>query len=120
MLSSVANTVINITDVAFVARVGETQLAASALAGVFYFVMVMMGVAIGIGSQILMSRKAGESDPLGVGKIFDHSILILITLGFLLMSVVYFAMPCFMHVVVQSQPIADAAVQYLQARSWAL
>lgn len=120
MLSSVANTVINITDVAFVARVGETQLAASALAGVFYFVMVMIGVAIGIGSQIMMSRKAGENDPAGLGKIFDHSLLLLITLGFLLMGVVYFAIPSFMHIVVQSQPIADAAVQYLQARAWAL
>ncbi len=120
MLSSVANTVINITDVAFVARIGETQLAASALAGVFYFVMVMIGVAIGIGSQILMSRKAGENDAAGVGNIFDHSILILVALGFIIMATVYFIMPSFMHVVVQSQPIAEAAIQYLKARSWSL
>jgi Na+-driven multidrug efflux pump len=36
ILSSLANTVINFTDVAFVARVGEKELAASALGGVFY------------------------------------------------------------------------------------
>jgi DNA helicase TIP49 (TBP-interacting protein) len=36
MLSSLANTVINFTDVAFVARVGEKQLAASALGGVLF------------------------------------------------------------------------------------
>ncbi len=120
MLSSVANTIINITDVAYVARIGETQLAASALAGVFYFVMVMLGVAIGIGSQIMMSRKAGENDAEGLGKIFDHSILLLIVLGFVLMSVVYFVMPSMMHAMIQSQAIADAAIQYLKARSWSL
>ena len=41
ILSSLANTVINFTDVAFVARVGEKELAASALGGVFYFILVI-------------------------------------------------------------------------------
>ena len=80
----------------------------------------MIGVAIGIGSQIMMSRKAGEDDALGLGKIFDHSILLLVTLGFLLMAAVYLFIPSFMRVVVQSQPVADAAIQYLKARSWSL
>ncbi len=120
MLSSVANTVINITDVAFLARVGETELAASALAGVFYFVLVMIGVAVGIGSQILMSRKAGENDAIGLGKIFDHSLILLLSIGLILMSLVYFVVPSFMQIVVQSQPIADAAIHYLKARAWAL
>src|SRR5205814_5215547 len=31
-----------------------------------------------------------------------------------------FIMPSFMHLVVQSKPIADAAIQYLKARSWSL
>ena len=78
MLSSMANTVINFTDTAFVARVGEKELAASALGGVFYFVMVMIGVAIGIGSQILIARKAGENKPLEIGVIYDNSFIILL------------------------------------------
>ena len=60
ILSSLASTVINFTDVAFVSRLGEKELAASALGGVFYFLLIMIAVAIGIGSQILMARKAGE------------------------------------------------------------
>jgi len=120
MLGSVANTVINITDVAFVARIGETELAASALATVFYFVMVMIGVAIGIGSQILMSRRAGENDFVGLGKIFDHSILLLVGLGFVLMSFQYLLMPMFMHSIINSQAVADAALSYMYARGWSL
>ena len=59
MLSSLANTVINFTDTAYIGRVGETELAASAIGGVYYFVLVMMGVAIGIGAQIMIARLAG-------------------------------------------------------------
>src|SRR6188768_2715383 len=96
MLSSMANTVINFTDVAFVARVGEKQLAASALGGVFYFVLVMVGMAVGIGSQIMMARKAGEDDPFAIGRILDHTILLLLALAAVMVLLVYVAMPWLM------------------------
>jgi Na+-driven multidrug efflux pump len=52
MIGSIAITVLNITDTAFLGRVGEIELGASALGGVFYFVMAMIGVPLGIGTQI--------------------------------------------------------------------
>jgi len=41
MLASVAQMLVGLTDTAFLARVGEVELGASAIAGVFYFVLVI-------------------------------------------------------------------------------
>lgn len=120
MLSSMANTVINFMDTAFVSRVGETELAASAIGGVFYFVMVMLGVAIGIGSQIMIARKAGEEKSHEIGIIFDHSLILLVGLGVLLMVITYLFAPAFIHVILHSKDIAVATITYLKARSWGL
>jgi putative MATE family efflux protein len=120
MISSLANTMINFMDTAFVSRVGETELAASAIGGVFYFVMVMMGIAIGIGSQIMIARKAGENRPHEIGVIFDHSVVLLVGLGALMMSVIYLFAPFLIHAVINSQDIAHATIIYLHARGWGI
>lgn len=120
IISSLANTIINFTDVAFVARVGEKQLAAAALGGIFYFVMVMTGMAIGIGSQILISRKAGENDAKGIGVIFDHSLLILLSVAALIEIMFYGMMPWLMNAIINDPDIATYSIEYLYARGWGL
>src|SRR5687768_4265033 len=77
ILGSLATTVLNLTDTAFIARVGEIELGAMAITTVFYFVMVMIGIALGTGAQILMARRAGEGNQPEIGRLFDHSFLIL-------------------------------------------
>src|SRR5260221_8115007 len=85
MIGSVAITLLNITDTIYLGRVGEVELGASALGGVFYFVMVMIGVAVGTGTQIQIARRAGENNNSAIGEIFDHSLYI-----FFLLSIVEF------------------------------
>ena len=89
MLSSLANTVITFTDTAFVGRIGETELAAAAIGGVLYFVLIMLGVAIGIGAQIMIARMAGENKIREIGRIFDHSILLLLFLATIIVIACY-------------------------------
>jgi putative MATE family efflux protein len=120
MLSSLANTIINFTDVAFVARIGEKELAASALGGVFYFVLVMVGMAIGIGSQIMMARKAGEENPFEIGRILDHTIILLTGLAVVMVLLVYLVMPALMSNIIDDPQVATACIDYLKARGWGL
>jgi Na+-driven multidrug efflux pump len=77
ILGSLATTVLNLTDTAFLARVGEVELGAMAIAGVAYFVLVMTGIALGTGAQILMARRAGEGNSPEIGRLFDHTLLLL-------------------------------------------
>ncbi len=120
MLSSMASTVINFTDTAFVSRVGEKELAASALGGVFYFVMVMIGVAIGIGSQILIARKAGENKPQQIGVIYDNSFVILLIAAAAIQFLFYVFVPTFMHFIIKDAEVASACILYLKGRGWGI
>lgn len=120
VLSSLASTVINFTDVAFVARVSETALAASALGGVFYFLMVMVGMGIGVGAQILMSRRAGETKPLLIGQVFNHTLLILLTIGIIMMALLFGLSSDSAGFLVNDKAVADQMMVYLRARACGL
>lgn len=120
MLSSMANTVINFTDIAFVSRVSQTALAASALGGVYYFLLVMVVTAIGIGGQIVISRKAGEGRRNDIGDTFDHSFLLMFCVAFLMALCIYLPTPYLLPVIINDQEIALAVQEYLFARGWGL
>src|SRR3954466_9289225 len=96
MIGSLAITVLNITDTIFLGRVGEVELGAAALGGVFYFVMAMIGVAVGTGTQIQIARRAGEKDHKAIGEIFDHSLYIFLVLSVILFIILkYFSLKIF-------------------------
>src|SRR5436309_2200996 len=104
MFGSIAITVLNITDTIFLGRVSEVALGASALGGVFYFVITMIGIAVGTGTQVQVARRAGEKNESAIGEIFDHSLLIFFVLSLILFSVLKFLAPViFRHVVNSSE-----------------
>ena len=70
MLSLLMEQLIGITDTAFLGRVGEVELGASAVAGIYYTVIFMLGFGFTIGSQILMARRNGEGNYSQIGDIF--------------------------------------------------
>ena len=51
MLSFLLEQLIGMTDVAFLGRVGEVELGAAALAGVFFLVLLMLGFGYSFGLQ---------------------------------------------------------------------
>lgn len=61
---------IGMTDTAFLGRVGEIELGASAIAGIFYIVMFMVAFGFSIGAQILMARRNGEQQYREIGNLF--------------------------------------------------
>ena len=69
LISLVVQNLINITDTAYLGHVGEIELGASALAGVFYMAIYMIGFGFSIGSQILIGRRNGEKRYESIGTI---------------------------------------------------
>ena len=120
MLGGVAQTALNVTDTAFLARVGETELAASAIGGVFYFVLVMIGVAIAVGLQILISRNAGEGNLAGIAKSFDNGLLILIALSVLMFIASVLWVPWFYNLIIHETDVKNAAVVFVHYRAYGL
>ncbi|MEO0311165.1 MAG: hypothetical protein RIQ89_822 [Bacteroidota bacterium] len=116
IIGSLATTAINITDTIFLGRVGEVELGASALGGVYYFILVMMGAAIGNGAQIMIARRSGENNTGAIGLLFDHGVVVLIALGLLLMGLTYFSAPWLMAKTISHEQTRNAVLEFLNFR----
>src|SRR5205085_12277611 len=117
---NIAMTILNVTDTAFLGRVGETELGASAIGGVLYFAFAMIGVSIGTGTQIMIARRAGEKNIHAIGSIFDHSLIILFTLGLFLFFILNLGAPIILKLIIQSPDLIKATSEFLQYRSFGL
>ena len=118
ILGGLANTLLNLTDTAFVGRLGETELASMALTTIYYYVVVMIAISIGTGIQILMSRRAGEGDRNEIGKIFDHGFLILSISGLAFTLIMHFTAHDLFASILKSSDVVEASMQYMSARSY--
>ncbi len=120
IIGSIAVTILNITDTIYLGRVGEVELGASAIGGVFYFVMAMIGIAIGIGTQIQIARRAGEKNESAIGEIFDHSLIIFFVLSMILFCVLKFLAPFIFRQALDSDEIIEASIKFLKYRSFGI
>lgn len=116
ILTLVAQNIINVTDTAFLGRVGEVELGASALAGIFYIAVFMLGYGFSTGTQIMIARRNGEKEYQQVAKIFDQSSYFLITLAFFTFSIIYFFGAPMLALIVSSKNILAASETYLTIR----
>ena len=57
MMSILMEQLINITDAVFLGHVGEIELGASAIAGIYYLAVYMLGFGFSIGLQVMIARK---------------------------------------------------------------
>lgn len=118
LISLLMEHLINITDTAFLGHVGEIELGASALAGVFYMAIYMLGFGFSIGVQILIARRNGEQKYSEIGNLFMQGacfLLALATVMFFLSD--YFVTYVFRHLVASEQ-VYQAAASYLEWRRY--
>lgn len=81
LISLIMEQLIGMTDTAFMGRVGEVELGASAIAGVYYLAIFMLGFGFSIGSQILIARRNGEGNFRMIGSIFYQGDLLSVRNG---------------------------------------
>lgn len=68
---------INITDAVFLGHVGEVELGASALAGIYYLVTYMLGFGFSIGLQVMIACRNGEQNYAETGRTFFQGLFFL-------------------------------------------
>ena len=120
IISLVAQNLINVIDTAFLGRVGEVELGASAIAGLFYISLFMLGFGFGTGAQILMARRNGESNYHDIGKIFNNSIYFLLALGLALFFIIKIFSPVFLKSFISSPAIYAATHEFLRFRIYGI
>lgn len=116
MVSLIMEHMINLTDTAFLGRVGEVELGASALAGVYYMAIFMLGFGFSTGSQILIARRNGEGNYAAIGGIVVQGGLFLCTLAAVMFVLTRLFSPMLLHNLIASEHVYAAAIQYMDWR----
>ncbi len=116
ILTLVAQNVINVTDTAFLGRVSEVALGASAIAGVFYFAVYMVGFGFSQGVQILIGRRNGEENYSHIGPIFNNGLIFNLLLSVAIFFATVLWAPQLMKLLVSSDHIYTASMEYLNWR----
>ncbi|MGL4781468.1 MAG: MATE family efflux transporter, partial [Bacteroidales bacterium] len=117
-LGLIAQNIVNVTDTAFLGRVGEVELGASALAGVCYIALFMIAFGFSQGSQILIGRRNGEKKYDAIGEIFFHGVIFLMLMGVLVFAGVQAFAGDTLRSFLSSPEISDAAIRFLDVRIW--
>ena len=86
LISLLMEHMIGLTDTAYLGRVGEVELGASALAGVYYLVIYMLGFGFSVGAQVMMARRNGEGEYERIGEVFTQGGLFLFLLAAVLFT----------------------------------
>ena len=116
LISLVMEQMIGMTDTAFLGRVGEVELGASAIAIVYYMVLFMAGFGFSIGAQIIIGRRNGEGNFRDTGKVFWNGLYFLLGIGTLLIIASELLSPLLMRFMVSSEAVYDAALDYVRWR----
>jgi putative MATE family efflux protein len=118
IIGGMAQAVINVTDSAFLGRVSEVAMGASAISGLFFILLLMLGFGFGIGSQIIIARLDGEQKHNEIGGIAHQSLYFLVALSLVLIAICLFTGKIFLSWFVQSPEVLEACIQYLNVRSF--
>lgn len=120
LLSLLMEHMIGLTDTAFLGRLGghagEVALGASALGGVYYIAVFMLGFGFSVGAQILMARRNGEQRYREIGPIFQQSAVFLIFLAAVVFTFSKLFAPRILSNLISSSEIYHATLQYLEWR----
>lgn len=116
LISLLMEQMIALTDTAFMGRVGEVELGAAAIAGVFYMVVFMAGHGFCVGTQILMARRNGERRYSEVGQVFYQGTYFLMALAAVLFAVCQIYADDILSLMVSSPNILNKAEAYIHWR----
>ena len=121
MVALVMEELLGMTDTAFLGRVGEIELGASAIAGVYFTILYMLGFGFSIGVQIIIGRRNGEACESGtgfgaIGRVFWQGIWFLAALALLTMALSYLLSPPLLRGILRSENIYEAALVYVNWR----
>lgn len=119
-LSLLAQHIIVVVDTAFLGRVGEVELGASAIGGIFYVGLFILGFGFATGAQILIGRRNGEKNYSQIGTYVDHSILFLLLLAIALIGFTRFFSADILASLLSSENIFLESKKFIDIRIWGL
>lgn len=116
LLSLFAQNIINVTDTAFLGRVSEVAIGASAMGGLFYICIFTIAFGFSTGSQIVIARRNGEGRFFEIGPVMIQGIIFLLGMALLLFGLTKAFGGDIMHILVKSPDVYSATMEFLDWR----
>ena len=117
-LGLLAQNVINVTDTAFLGRVGEVALGAAAMGGFLYICVYSIAFGFCVGSQILIARRNGEGNYRAVGPIMWQGTAFSFGMAVCLLILMYFSAAPLIRLLITSDSIYGATYEFFTWRIW--
>lgn len=120
MLGSLGQNVIYLIDTAFIGRLSEYDLGASAIGGIFYFFLFMIGYGLNTGMQVIVARRKGEKNDAAIGEVVDHEILIILLVAVAAFMLMFFYSENILSLIVKSDEVRSRTLRFLDYRSFGI
>jgi putative MATE family efflux protein len=120
ILGILADNIISTTDAIYVGRLGEVELSAVGLGGIFYYAFILFASSLSYGSQIIFARRFGEKRFRNAGVTLDNATILFFILGFVLLITLALFSRYLLSVFVQNPQILELTYEYVTIRSYSI
>lgn len=120
IFGNLAQTLITLTDTAFLGRVSPIALGASMIAGIYYYVFSTLAWGFSIGVQIIVARRLGENKLQRIGVVFEHGLVFVLLLSTALFLIQHYFTDYLLEHIIQSANIYTAAMEYMKYRHYGI
>ena len=120
MGSTFIQSVVLITDSAFLSRYDTIAFDAAGNGGLVYITLFMALVGMSDGAQILMARRIGQQKENLLARIFGTTLFTNFMLVILLFSLIKFVLPGFIESYAHHAPVAKGQIEYINIRGYGL
>ncbi|MFT6503136.1 MAG: putative MATE family efflux protein [Crocinitomicaceae bacterium] len=120
MASSFIQSIVMITDSAFLSRYSTIAFDASGNGGLIYITMFVALMGIADGAQILMARRIGEKKENLLAQIFGTTIFTNVLIAIILCLFIQLLIPNIIETITRNKAIAAGETTFVQIRSYGL
>lgn len=120
IFGNLAQTIIVLVNTIFLGHVGNAELGAAMMAGLYYLVFTTVTQGFAVGVQIMVARRLGEGNIDKIGKIFEHGLYFTLLLGLLLFGILNRCTELLFSHIIASPNIYTAALQFMDFRQWGI
>lgn len=120
IFGNLAQTIMVFVNTIFVGHVGNVELGAVMLAGIYYLVFTALAMGFAIGVQIIIARRFGEQNFRRIGVVFEHGLLFTTILGIGLWLIMHFFSDILLKYIIESPNVYEAAIQFINYRHYGI
>ena len=120
MGSSFIQSVVMITDSAFLSRYSTVAFDAAGNGGLIYVTVFIALMGMSDGAQILMARRIGENKESYLAQIFGTTLITNFLIALLLFTAIHIFMPNLINGITKHDDIAKGEIDFIQIRSYGL